>query len=78
MLLVFLHFVGLEFFAEDACVVHNVVLEDGLALLQIHRQEPVRVIRHHLVLIALHWSALDQVVKVERLILECFGVGGGL
>ena len=74
MFLKLLHLVSLKFFPEDAGIVVDIVFEDGLSLLQVESQEPIRIFHRHLTLIALHGSILDQIGQAMGHILECFRV----
>ena len=50
---------SLQFLAKNASIVMDVVLEDGLALLQINRHEAIRIFHCHLFGVGLHGSVLD-------------------
>ena len=68
----------LVFLAQYACIVMDIVLEDGLSLHQVQRHESVRIFRSHLRIERMHWLVFNQCGHSLRHILQCLRVRGSI
>ena len=63
---------SLEFFAQNAGIIVDKVLEDRLSLVEIKRHESVSIFHCHLRVERMHWSIFDQMSHAIRQVLESF------